>query len=788
MRQRGIETVMLFPLVVSNEVIGVVRLDFTEKDRRLSESESRLVETILLQTATAIQNARLFDRVESALNETQSLYAASAALNAVSSFDDILNVLREHTLLGEADNNVSINIFDRPWEGDRMPDWSFVIARWSQLPPEVLNDRYPLNQFPAARTLLHPDQPTIIEDMHTYPGLDAATRDLYIKHFRAGSTIFVPLIIAGQWIGYINGIYSQPRTFPENQVRRLTTLSGQATVAIQNIQLLEETRRQLQTLSTLSNASQSFASAPLDVRSVSEIIARIFADVLGGNNSVSVALLGPASGDQMVTQVSLKQDEGIIIDEHPENWDFKLSEYPATAKVIRSARPLVVHASDPEADPAELAYMKREGVQTLVILPLVIKGQPIGIIELEYAEQQAEISDDELELAVTLANQAAIALNNAILYEEQRRTAEQLREIDTLKSQFLANMSHELRTPLNSIIGFSRVIMKGIDGPVTDLQQQDLSAIYNAGQHLLSMINDILDISKIEAGKMELAFDDVDITSILESVLSTARGLVKDKPVQLVTDLEENLPIIRADATRVRQILLNLISNAAKFTDEGSITIAVRQRTGEGGRPELYITVTDTGTGISEKDQEKLFIPFSQVDGSPTRKVGGTGLGLSITRMLVELHGGEIGVISAEGQGSTFWFTLPVPTEETGELPALVMAIDDDPQVISLYDRYLSSAGYQVIAVTDPHEALIQAREIKPAVITLDIMMPDFDGWQLLKDLKADPETGSIPIVICSILEEREKGLELGADDYLVKPILEDELVQAIQKLHNPKT
>jgi len=783
-QQHNIKTVMLFPLSVGNSVIGIIELDFTEENHRLSKNEARLVETIILQTTTAIENARLFDRVESALNETQALYEASAALNVVNSFEDILHVLREHTILGKADNNISINIFDRPWRGDDMPEWSIVIARWSQLPPEVLSDRYSLRKFPAAKTLLRPNQATIIEDLHTYTDIDEITRELYIKHFRAGSTIFVPLKIARRWIGYINGIYSQPLHFPEEQIRRLTTISRQATVAIQNIQLLEETRQQLRTLSTLSNASQSFASAPLDVRSVSQIIARIFADVLGGDSSVSVSLIDQDSQDQMITYVSLeKSGEQITLDEHPENLDFRLSDYPATATVMKNAQSLIVQADDPDADPAELAYMKSEKIQTLIILPLIVKGQPIGIIELEYKDKQEEISDDELDLAITLANQAAIALNNAILYDEQRRTAEQLREIDTLKSQFLANMSHELRTPLNSIIGFSRVIMKGIDGPVTDTQQQDLSAIYSAGQHLLNMINDILDISKIEAGKMELAFDEVDVTQIIESVHSTARGLVKDKPVQLIVDLEENLPVIQADTTRVRQILLNLISNAAKFTDQGSITISARQRTNKDGKPELYLAVTDTGSGISQKDQEKLFIPFSQVDGSPTRKVGGTGLGLSITRMLVELHGGEIGVISAEGRGSTFWFTLPVPeTSKSTEAHLTVLAIDDDPQVIKLYERYLNDANYQVVAVTDPSLALEQAREVQPFVITLDIMMPDTDGWQLLKDLKSDPTIGHIPVIICSLLEEPAKGIELGAASYLVKPILEDELVQTISQ------
>jgi len=789
MQKRGIETILILPLIVSGEVIGTVGVDILEKDHDFSDNQIDLIETIILQAATAIDNARLFDRVETALNETQALYDASAELNAVNSFDDILAVLRSHTLLAEADNNISINIFDRPWSGNDMPDWTITISRWSKLPSDAVSDRYPLKAFPAAQSLLKASEPTIIEDVANQPDLDEATRALYLEQVRAGSTIFVPLTIAGQWIGYINGIYSQPRHFFSDQVRRLTTLASQATVAIQNIQLLEETRRQLRDLGTISNASQTLSSAPLEIGGVAEIIAQIFIEVLGGNSTATITLRESEFSDQMKTVTSLqKSDDEIIYVPNLEQWDFNLRDYPATQIVMENLEPLVINLQDPNADPAELAFMAKDNVQQMIIIPLAIKGQSIGVLELEYLEETRPPTSDELNLVMTLANQAAVALENARLYEDQRQTAEQLREIDTLKSQFLANMSHELRTPLNSIIGFSRVIMKGIDGPVSDLQQQDLSAIYNAGQHLLNMINDILDISKIEAGKMELAFDDVDIKNVVESVLSTARGLVKDKPVQLITAIEEDLPIITADPTRVRQILLNLISNAAKFTDDGSITVTASKRINQQERQEIYISVIDTGPGIGEEDQRKLFIPFSQVDGSPTRKVGGTGLGLSITRLLVELHGGEIGVNSVEEMGSTFWFTLPLP-ETSIEVDAsdtpTVLAIDDDVQVINLYERYLSDAGYQVIAVTNPHEALEQAREIMPFAITLDIMMPDFDGWKLLEDLKSDPKIGHIPVVICSILAEHDKGMTLGATDYLTKPILEDDLVHALEKLRN---
>jgi CheY-like chemotaxis protein len=285
---------------------------------------------------------------------------------------------------------------------------------------------------------------------------------------------------------------------------------------------------------------------------------------------------------------------------------------------------------------------------------------------------------------------------------------------------------------------------------------------------------------------MELAFDDVELPGIIESVLSTARGLVKDKPIKLITAIEDDLPIVTVDPTRIRQVLLNLISNASKFTDEGSITVTARKQTRKDGGREIYIAVTDTGAGIATEDQYKLFVPFSQVDGSPTRKVEGTGLGLSITRLLVDLHGGDIGVDSKLAQGSNFWFTLPLPNiktemEENNDLA--IMAIDDDTQVISLYERYLDNAGFKVIPVTDPREALARARQIKPFAITLDIMMPDFDGWDLLETLKTDPFTRDIPIVVCSILAEYDKGIKLGAADYLTKPILEDDLVTALNKL-----
>jgi signal transduction histidine kinase len=296
---------------------------------------------------------------------------------------------------------------------------------------------------------------------------------------------------------------------------------------------------------------------------------------------------------------------------------------------------------------------------TTLVIPITTGDTLLGELEFEAPTDGRRWAESDRVLAEEVGRQLGLALQDARSYQLTQQALDEMREADQLKSQFLANMSHELRTPLNSIIGFSKVILKGIDGPVTDNQHEDLTAIYNAGQHLLGLISDMLDISRIEAGKLDLSFEDVDVSEVIHGVLSTAVGLVKDKPIDLVTDVPEDLPTIHADRIRVRQVLLNLLANAAKFTEEGQIAVSARFVQAE-PEPELLVAVADTGIGIAQSDLEKLFEPFSQVDPSPTRKSGGTGLGLSIARHLVELHGGRIWVESTVGEGSTFAFTLPL--------------------------------------------------------------------------------------------------------------------------------
>jgi signal transduction histidine kinase/CheY-like chemotaxis protein len=569
-------------------------------------------------------------------------------------------------------------------------------------------------------------------------------------------------------------------------MRAIQVAANGISVAIERQHLLGEAQRRAIELQTAAEISRDTAST----LSQSELLLRIVNLVRERFNfyHASIFLLDESRNYAVISESTGEAGADL----KKRNHRLAVGSRSVIGTVTVTGQPMVVN--DVSQSDLYFANPLLPETRAELAIPLKISERIIGALDIQ-SKQVGAFTAAELSVLQILADQIAVGIENARAYELSQRAFEEMKEVDRVKSQFLANMSHELRTPLNSIIGFSRVILKGIDGPINETQNQDLSAIYNSGQHLLHLINDILDLSKIEAGKMELQFSEVNLADMVNSAMSTAIGLVKDKSIKLTHFVDPNLPEVRCDSTRVRQVLINFLSNAAKFTDEGSIALEVRPHLDEHGKPEVIVTVTDTGPGIAEKDQHKLFQPFSQVDDSPTRKTGGTGLGLSICRSLIDMHNGRIGLLRSEvGVGSTFFFTLPLPQPT----PALVddslsddinssevvLAIDDDPQVISLYERFLETQGYKVIALTEPRRAVQRAKEIRPFAITLDIMMPEKDGWHVISDLKSDPETRNIPVIICSILEEEERGFSLGASDYLVKPFLQEDLINAIGRLN----
>jgi PAS domain S-box-containing protein len=356
-------------------------------------------------------------------------------------------------------------------------------------------------------------------------------------------------------------------------------------------------------------------------------------------------------------------------------------------------------------------------------------------------------------------------------------------EASRAKSQFLANMSHELRTPLNAIIGYSEMLAEEAEDLGENDFRADLEKIRSAGKHLLALINDVLDLSKIEAGAMRLYIESFDLRTTIQGVVATLEPLVAERGNTLTVNVVEGAETMRADVTKLRQTLLNLLSNATKFTENGRITLDV-EPIEHVGRPFYRFSITDTGIGMSAEQVARLFRPFMQADASTTRRYGGTGLGLAISQRFCEMMGGRIDVESAEGSGSTFRVLLPQVVEEerhgTSEVPFLIddgashpriLVIDDDSSVQDIVRRALLRSGFVVESATDGQDGLDRARRDPPDAIVLDVMMPGLDGWGVLTALKGDPSTADIPVVMLTILEQSEVGFALGAVDFLVKPV-----------------
>jgi PAS domain S-box-containing protein len=391
---------------------------------------------------------------------------------------------------------------------------------------------------------------------------------------------------------------------------------------------------------------------------------------------------------------------------------------------------------------------------------------------------------------------------------EIRAAMEATEAANRTKSAFLANMSHELRTPLNAVIGYSEMLLEeaveeGLDSFVGDLEK-----IRGAGQHLLGVINDILDISKIEAGRVDLCLETFEVRTLLGEIARMVEPLAQKNRNELVVHCADDVGVMVSDPLRVRQILFNLLGNACKFTERGRVEVRVTVATGVDA-DEIRFSVIDSGIGMTETQLGRLFQPFVQADASTTRKFGGTGLGLAISRQLTELMSGALTVTSEVGKGTCFELRLPrvggrsesrdgahgrpeTPPrlDSSAELdggPATILVIDDDPTVHELLGHHLAHGGYRVFFAGSGTEGIARARELRPDVITLDVMMPDKDGWRVLSELKASPETADIPVVMLTIIDQRSAGFALGAADYLLKPIDRTRLLGTLERLCGPR-
>ena len=774
------------PLALGERVIGVLNVE-SPRLNAFDASDVQLLSTLAGTLAAIIVNNNLIEQINRERDRLALLNDVLAALTQTLDINTQLNAVLQFAPRLGAQNAYVLLL------GETEADTLFraTVPGLDQFTEIEARD--------FGNTLLHRGlEQWVIEHKQAACVTDTRqdnrwyTAEAHVAEEPARSVISVPLRTQrGALSGVLAYTHPTPGALTRDQIPLVESISAQVTVALENARLYSQTGLQRRNAEALARATQAMNRNALDEAELMQVLVDELFETYRPE-AVIVSRWEPAAYTLTPHLVKFDGAEVPAPEREAARQSFRVTARPDLLGVIQTFQGAITPLSE-----------KGKRLTESMAHPLIYGGEVEGVVEVWHTGSAGErgLDQDDLNLMQGMMTTLTAALQTARLYTIQRETAERLAEVDRLKSQFLANMSHELRTPLNSIIGFSRVILKGIDGPLTDLQSQDLTSIYNSGQHLLGLINDILDLARIEAGKMELVLDEVDLRDIIKGVMSTAIGLVKDKTIVLLEDVAPNLPPVRADQIRVRQVMLNLLSNASKFTEQGSITLraeVVQTLSPVSGKTEPFVqvSVVDTGHGIAPDDLKKLFEPFSQVDSSATRKVGGTGLGLNITRQLVDLHGGRIWVESEVGVGSTFSFILPLNRPELQDTRteaevaagnAVILCVDDDQGVLQLYRRYLEPHGYKVVGVIKSVDALARVMEIRPLVILLDVLMPAKDGWQVLGELKQSASVRNIPVIMCTIASDPERAFKLGAADYLTKPILESDLLKALKKLHLPE-
>jgi signal transduction histidine kinase/CheY-like chemotaxis protein len=446
-------------------------------------------------------------------------------------------------------------------------------------------------------------------------------------------------------------------------------------------------------------------------------------------------------------------------------------------------RPLAEPDLDQITLDSHLQCLYDGGWRSVAAVPMLRQSRIIGALVVR-RRTAGPFTDETLDLLQNFAAQSALAIHNARLFREVETKSAELQVVSQHKSEFLASMSHELRTPLNAVIGFSEVLLEKMFGDLNERQEDYLRDIWSSGKHLLELLNEILDLSKVEAGKMELDLTAFPVRGALEYAMSLVRERASLHAIALSLDVAADLDVVEADELRFKQVVLNLVTNAVKFTPAGGSVTVRATREGD----DLVVAVTDTGVGVPPEDRDRIFESFQQ-GGRGAPKEEGTGLGLTLSRRIVELLNGRLWLTSEVGVGSTFTFSIPLVSSGSARGPSpdashsgfpRVVLVEDDRPSLDLFSAYLEGAALDVVVARDGEEGLDAVRRQRAAAVILDIRLPRMDGWDVLRALKADPATATVPVVVVSIVDERAKGLALGAAGYLVKPVRRDDLLQAL--------
>ena len=803
LRQRGVistvsgrptQSMLIAPLKRGDLVIGYISIQDVESENVFSETDLRLLTTLAGSMSVALENARLFDETQSLLAQTEQ---RNAELALIKSVQDGLATQLDTQGIYELVGNKIAEIFDTQSVAITTIDYD----------NQLINGEYSIENGHRYQKRSYPFGPGSLRLIKEKKPMHMNSREELLEVFSdwedesikgtavTQSMLVVPLIIGGSVFGAIDLQDKRPNIFTESDLRLLTTLANSMTVALENARLFEETQRHAREMSALSEVGSDI-SATLDLSDVLKRIAEHALDLL--DVSDSALFLPDESGQTMKGFVALGTiaEQVMAITVQPGLGILGHMWQNHEAEVINDA------LSDSRAQ--TIAGTVTHPDERMMATPMLSGDDMVGMMAVW--RRGDPFDEDDLRFLNGLSRQAAIAIQNARLYSDAALARAEAERANEAKSTFLANMSHELRTPLNAIIGFTRIVQRKAQGQLPEKQVDNLGKVLSSGEHLLNLINTVLDIAKIEAGRMDLTVTKFPVGPLIEATANTSQPLLK-AGVRLNKEIAPDLPLIHSDQDKLKQIMLNLLSNAAKFTHRGSITIHAHSD-GE----MLTVDVIDTGIGISEEAMDRIFEEFQQADSSTTRQYGGTGLGLPISKHLAQLLGGDLVVESEEGVGSTFTIVIPVDIEKAaaaGQEPAdkerevklpggegvidededgsrLVLTIDDSADVIYMVREGLSEAGFKVIGAQTGAEGLDLARRLRPSAITLDVILPDMDGWQVLHALKTDPITKDIPVILLTILDKRALGMQLGAADYLVKPIDPGLLLAALENLVPP--
>ena len=637
-------------------------------------------------------------------------------------------------------------------------------------------------------------QAVMSADIATDPDYDTEEQRLRQRVGGFRTIVGVPIQSDDEVMAVISLWRRDVSPFTNRDIELAMTFAAQGAIAIRNANLMHELGQSTQELARSIGQLQGLnevgeaVSSSLDLGEVLGTIVE-HAVELSGTEGGSIFEFDDAS-EEFRIRTAFGTSEALIARLRGTRVGLHDTLVGRAASSGNSMAVADINLAPPDAHLEQLALA---GWRSVLAVPLLREGRILGALVVR-RRTTGDFDTHIVGLLETFASQSALAIQNARLYQELARKTSELEIVSRHKSEFLASMSHELRTPLTAVIGFSEVLLDRLFGELNEKQERYLEDIRRSGRHLLELLNDILDLSKVEAGKMELELTDTPVSAALEQSVAMVGERASQHGLALAVRVDPDVGDVVADPLRLKQVALNLLSNAVKFTPPGGRVEVHAARVGE----DVHVTVADTGIGISEGDQARIFESFEQGRGGHSGGSEGTGLGLTLSKRIVELHGGRLWVKSRLGEGSAFTFTLPATTSAravSGVRPVVdaqkaprptrtrtILVVEDDPDSLELMTLYLRGAAFDVRVARNGEEGLELARALQPSAIVLDIMLPRLDGWEVLALLKSDPHTAGIPVVIVSMLDERGRGFALGAADYLIKPVTRDHVVAALSR------